>query len=149
MKQASCEYCGKHFEAIRITGKYCSPSCRVKACLRRKDQSIEPKTPSEEVIKGLEINANPDVINGTHGANVNANKTGDSTPNQSNNAEQTKKPQLIVAKNNQAISNISNFLIRNKNLVYILLASATIYWGSKSFSQQSDTQKKKDIANDP
>lgn len=37
MTTATCAYCGKQFEPIRSSGKYCSPSCRVRACNKRKE----------------------------------------------------------------------------------------------------------------
>jgi len=39
---AICENCGKDFQAKRVTAKFCSDACRVKAHRKAKEREIEP-----------------------------------------------------------------------------------------------------------
>ena len=57
---AKCLECGKEFEGIRISAKYCSPACRKAAFLKSKIDLLD--TPEEVEKKIKEIVVTPEII---------------------------------------------------------------------------------------
>ena len=47
-----CTQCGKEFDALRTTAKFCSPACRVNA-----SRNVDPSLPTIEIEEHIETNA--------------------------------------------------------------------------------------------
>lgn len=58
MKIKNCEHCGDRYSAKKVTQKYCSSTCRVKACQERNNYEykvLAPKKNRNTEIQGIEI----------------------------------------------------------------------------------------------
>lgn len=142
MKIANCEFCGKQFEQIRTTGKYCSPSCRVKACNTRKEIAAESTNASDDYQDVMKINDTINDKNGTTSSDITVNKESENVKKPLSNPGFSSKNQSSQASQSNNIPIIANYLIKNKDIVGLFVAGGTLFWVNKLLSQQADRETK-------